>query len=333
MHSIRPVWLGIGLALGYLSAHWLFDGLVLLVWGFPDAVQPAWRNDLWWTDLINAAILGYLPAAVLNLRRGIVHDLETLRPHLDCGDNEFARIRDDVSGPGGRFARSLSFGGVLLGVAIVYLDPSISLFSEASLSNPQFVWALVRTALLVAFVSTLVVADFRATRCYAKLSHDWVMVDLLDIRSLAPFARRGQRSVLTWAVFATIFSLFWLGDTAASVNLPLLVGVIGLATAAYFVPLLGLRKTIRAAKQVELDRLRGAIRIEGASLRGPAAANTEQSPRLANLVSYYQLIESTREWPIDATSLVRLSFYIAIGLGSWLGAAIVERLLDGMLGG
>jgi hypothetical protein len=39
-----------------------------------------------------------------------------------------------------------------------------------------------------------------------------------------------------------------------------------------------------------------------------------------------------REWPFDAPSLARFSFYLLIGLGSWLGAAAVERLLDAALG-
>ncbi len=42
-------------------------------------------------------------------------------------------------------------------------------------------------------------------------------------------------------------------------------------------------------------------------------------------------LESVREWPFDAPSLVRFALYVALGLGSWLGAAAVERLLDFIL--
>ena len=54
--------------------------------------------------------------------------------------------------------------------------------------------------------------------------------------------------------------------------------------------------------------------------------------RLANLIAYYQLIDRTREWPIGAANLFRFFMYLLIGLGSWPGAAVVERLLDSTLG-
>ena len=39
-----------------------------------------------------------------------------------------------------------------------------------------------------------------------------------------------------------------------------------------------------------------------------------------------------REWPFDASALLRFGLYTAVGVGSWLGAALVERLLDTVLG-
>ena len=35
---------------------------------------------------------------------------------------------------------------------------------------------------------------------------------------------------------------------------------------------------------------------------------------LADTISYYRLIEQTREWPIDAINLLRFAFYLVIGL-------------------
>ncbi len=333
MQSISPVGLGVGLALGYLACHWAFDGLFLLAWGFPDTAQPAWRNDRWWSDLVNAALIGYVPAALRAARLGVVRDLALLRPHLRFTDEEFTQTQNDINGLGGPLARALSLSGVPIGIALAYLDPLIAMAAETSPSDPAFAWALVRNAVFVGLVTYLITSDLHATRCYAALGRDRVIVDLLDVGSLAPLARRGQRSVLIWAVFSSIFSLFWLGDAAAQGNAALLIMILGIATAAYFIPLFGTRRNIRAAKQGELDRLRTKIRSEREITGAADTAGSQQSPRLANLVSYYQLIESTREWPIDATNLVRLTLYLTLGLGSWLGAAVVERVLDGLLGG
>ena len=50
--------------------------------------------------------------------------------------------------------------------------------------------------------------------------------------------------------------------------------------------------------------------------------------RLPGLLALEVRIESVREWPFDASSLLRVGFYLLIGLGSWIGAAAIERLLD-----
>jgi len=39
-----------------------------------------------------------------------------------------------------------------------------------------------------------------------------------------------------------------------------------------------------------------------------------------------------REWPFDAPTLTRFFLYVAIPLGSWIGGALIERLLGTVLG-
>ena len=103
--------------------------------------------------------------------------------------------------------------------------------------------------------------------------------------------------------------------------------VLSMATLAFAVPIFALRHSILASKDVELDRLREEIR-EARMQTGAA-----DSPRLANSVAYYRLVESGREWPIDAANLLKFIGYLLLGLGSWLGGALVERILDTTLPG
>ena len=53
--------------------------------------------------------------------------------------------------------------------------------------------------------------------------------------------------------------------------------------------------------------------------------------RLPGLLAYKHEIESVREWPFDAPTLIRFFLYVAIPLGSWVGGALVERLLGAAL--
>jgi hypothetical protein len=273
---------GFSIAVGYLLLHAAFDGFVLAVWGFPPGELPFWQNDQWWIDIVNAVMIGYLPAAQAIARRGVVRDLLELRPRLRCDDAESRALSDAATSPGGPIARALSLSGVALGAWLAFSDPSMSAGAAASPGDPWFVWSLGRSMLSVWLVSRFLVYAFNVTRIYLALGRDSVGIDLLDIGSLTPFARRGQRSALTWVLLLSIFSLFWLSDFPGRANLPFLVIVLSMATFAFVGPLAALRQGIRAEKHAELERLREQIR--------DARSQTEaavDSPRLANLVGYY----------------------------------------------
>jgi hypothetical protein len=328
-----PIVLGLFIAVGYLLFRCLFDALFLAIWGIPEGFFPLWQSNLWWSELINAILLGYVPAILVIARRGIVSDLSQLRPWLPCSDAEVDYIRASATGPAGFPGQAFKLSGLIVGGGLVLIDPSLSLGAERSLTNPSFLWPLLRTALFAWVVFTLIVSDFKATRAYLHMGRNLIEVDLLDVQSLSPFARRGLRSALMWVIFSIIFSLFWVGDAASEANLTLLVVVLTMATGAFVVPLVGVHYNILSVKRSELDRLRQKIRVERASIITDASDDEGSSPRLANLIAYYQLIDQAREWPIDAAKLLRFFMYLLIGLGSWMGSAMVERLLDRTLGG
>ncbi len=49
---------------------------------------------------------------------------------------------------------------------------------------------------------------------------------------------------------------------------------------------------------------------------------------MPGLLGYEQRIASVAEWPLDAPQVARFVLVVLIGLGSWLGGAVVEHLLD-----
>jgi hypothetical protein len=48
-------------------------------------------------------------------------------------------------------------------------------------------------------------------------------------------------------------------------------------------------------------------------------------------VFYEGRIASVPEWPFDTPTIARFGLYLLIPLGSWLGGALVERLLVDLL--
>jgi hypothetical protein len=49
------------------------------------------------------------------------------------------------------------------------------------------------------------------------------------------------------------------------------------------------------------------------------------------LFAYEARVESAREWPFDASTLVRFALLLTVPLVSWLGGALVERVVDRLL--
>lgn len=135
-------------------------------------------------------------------------------------------------------------------------------------------------------------------------------------------------------IYLVIFSLFWLGEnTAPRQNFSIFITLLTVATAGFVVPLLGVHHKIESVKRLELDRLRDAIRVERPAVIDKHLDESPASPKLANLMAYYTLIERTREWPVDGANLLKFFMYLLIGLGSWLGGALVELVLARSLGG
>jgi hypothetical protein len=100
------------------------------------------------------------------------------------------------------------------------------------------------------------------------------------------------------------------------------VGVVALV-----LPARGVHQRIRALKGRELSWVRAAIEQERDRLRAEVATAAGAS-RLPSLLAYEQRIDSVREWPFDTPTLTRFALFLLVPLGSWLGGALVERLLD-----
>jgi hypothetical protein len=319
--------------MGYLLIRCSFDGFFLITWGFPPGASPWLQRDIWWPELVNATLIGYVPAVLLIASRGIDRDLSQLRSWLPSSDAEVDEIRTAATGPLGLSGQAFKLFGVAGAVLAVFTEPTLSDGAEQSISNPAFLWPLLRTVAYAWFVFSLIASDLKATRAYFNMGRNSIEVDLLDVQSLSPFTQRGLRSALTWIIFSIIFSLFWVEEQATRGNLGLFVIALAMATTAFIVPLIGVRNNIVSVKHSELARLREDIRVERTTLLNKTTSDDESAnPRLANLIAYYQLIDSSQEWPINAANLLRFFMYVLIGLGSWLGGALVERMLDSTLG-
>ena len=286
--------------------------------------------------LVLIAMVAYLPGAHAWGARGARRTIEELAPVLRCGPDEMTRL----VGGAGRLAPGPLRRAGLVGAIVMLLVP---LAVDQHLRT-YALWALVpETAfqrLLLPVVGWLAgcfaYAVYAESRKLSRLGRERVRIDLLDLRSVKPLSRQGLRYALLTIGVVSIASAFFLDPDLRPEDRPGIVAVLLaghgtatlLAALALALPVRGVREAIRAAKQDELAWCHDAIR----RLRDADGTPPPGGPSLADLVAWRGLVEAVREWPFDAPTLLRFVLYLAIPLGSWLGGALVEHVVDTFLG-
>lgn len=311
-----PTSLGLGAAAAFVAAFFGFRAAFGLT-GSADLRLLAF-------ELLNAALIGCGVAVSAYGLRGARRAFESLGPVLDVEEAERSALRRSLQKVPARPAVVATLVFLGLGVAIPWYGPW-GPGGRPPLGDAILWWVLLRSAVtFVVFARIVVLAVYEAL-AFARLGRR-ARVDPLDPTPFAAFAQVGLRGVLLWTVFVVILGIqSWVAPWSPSVALVFVALLIGLAVTVLVLPMRGVHERMRAEKQRELARVRDAIRRRA---RGEATTARFGDAHLADLVAYETRIAGAATWPIDASTLLRFSLYVSVGLGSWLGAALVERLLD-----
>jgi hypothetical protein len=320
--GLSPWLAGFVLAALQLASLFVVFGLGGLA-GLRDLQQPWFFSELVGPNVVNALLVGYAPAALAWSRGAALAQLERLRPLL--ADAELASFHAQLSGyPRASLALvGGAFAGLIL--PLVLFDPELrALFDE---STPLArAWVLWVNALVGWLMARSIFEEVRVAQLFARIGDRLERIDLFDLSPLEPFARRAVEGVLVWVIGASFLSILFAGGWASATLPQLVATILVMALVAFALPLLGVHRRIRAAKRAELERIHAAARSErDALLAGGAGA------RLPALLALRNQVADTREWPVDLSTLLRLLFYLAIGLGSWVGAALVDAGIESLL--
>ncbi len=195
---------------------------------------------------------------------------------------------------------------------------------------PEVVWHRVATPIVGWWVGRLIYVIGVESRRLSALANGLQPIDLFDLKPLLPFTRQGLTHALLLIGFVSIFVVMSLFE----VGLGLAVGFIALLTlpaavSGMLLPVRGAHGLIRAEKQRRLAWCQERLRtLQAESADRPDGPATRELSDVLNLRSH---LEAVREWPFDTSVLVRLAVYLVIPLGSWAGAALVERTMDTFL--
>jgi len=326
---IGPAALGGGLSLGLLllyvtweSAFGHFHFLAEHSLWAPETTGPRIAVTV-------IVLMGFMVGTHVYGRRELVRDVEDLGPLLlGSSSDHSAWIREAESA--GRRAGSWlgSVVAIPIGLLVVTSDrPGVPFLLSDDPWNHDLVWALAANALLFSILGHVAVQTFRTNHFLARIESQLAPVDLLRPQSLEPLARRGLRIAFLWIGGSSIASIIFVNLEFSWLTGVVLVVTLLIGTIAFVEPLRGLRRRIRDAKEAELGRVRAAIRRARDGLLDPASP-AEAAARMPGLLAYEQRISSVPEWPVDPPQIARFGLVILIGLGSWLGGAVVGHLLD-----
>lgn len=220
--------------------------------------------------------------------------------------------------------------GILVGCAMVVawdgpesagggLVPSVADVFRWKLT-PLLIFLMARAGLM-----TAIGASARATDDFRIAPGE---IDLLDMRRHLVEGRVGLRLSLVWIVGSTIASLLFVEAGRMDSVVPLILFASGIALMALVLPVRRLHIRIRDAKRRETKAVRARLAVaRDAVMRG----EPESNGRLADLLAYADHLDDVREWPFDNRTLSRFVLYLLIPVGSWLGGALVERLVGRIL--
>lgn len=315
--SGNPILIGGGIALGLLVAF--FVGLVVAGnsgSSTPDELRVAATQIL---------ITAYCATAYAYLLKTAHRTTLDLSPAiLDLPD------RDTIVDRAGKHSKWIL---PLVGAA-TYLTIGVSV-TNATTPHPvnpwnwedwnyAVYWHRVTTIFFVWWIGCFIYVIVVESARLARMSDSIERLDLLDMQPYRPLIRQGLTNALLVFGMVSVISLLGI----ESRYWPALVGFwmvfTLLAWIGLMLPLRGIRKKFRAAKEQELEWCRQSLKASRDALR----SGSSDGLSIADAKAYQTTIEDLRNWPFDNSTLVRFTLYLLIPLGSWLGGAFVERGLD-----
>lgn len=313
-----------GLGAVILSALLAFFWLSGVFTG-PRTLGPAAGPALFFSVIIAYVIpmYGYITERTSAAFAGLVNELEA--------DGERARLwHTQIRYKPWRWLVIVLSIGIAAGIAhnlLLYRSAHV-LWQEARTSATER--ALIIGTELTWIVVTFVVAGLLHNATRLNQAARCCRVNLLDTARLRPFATVAVLSTLAVIGAQAAFPLLFFdsgGNVDPAAYIP---GLLGTGLPMIFMaamPIWPVHRRIEAAKKAALDALNARI----ARLPAPDPNDPATLQALNPLLAFRREIIEVSEWPFDTGVVTRLGFYLIIPPLTWVGAALIEHVVESML--
>lgn len=332
VERISPLWLGIGIS-GSLIVILLVTETVLGRW---DLLAPGDEFDALARvsggilrdvrlAIVHCLVIGYLPAAFLQVLRSSRRTVLVLQGALGCTRKECEALAASVrlSTRGLIVVGSIGF---VLSFAMPYLVPPVPLTPwNPSTWSPEVAWHRILNPVTSVWAWWLgyavVIVSVRMSRIAKKLNQ----IDLLDLSPLMPFTQQGLTNVILLIGTLSIWSLMLI-ETGFGQMMVVIGGATMISTViALWLPVRGVHKRIAQSKEMELGWVNGEISKQRSSLQNPDAGR--RGGQMADLVTYRGIVENVPEWPFTASTYTRVVLYALLPVASWGIGIVAEQIV------
>ena len=282
------------------------------------------------TQLFFCFIFAYLIPASHYVSAQTVIAFDNLKPTLNLTDAQQLAIRNSLTGLSMKSQGRRLVAGFLAGCGHDYilLTAEFEFLEAIGLLDPINMTIMLMTILLWCLFTAVISLLLDNVWLFARLAKNDVRIDLLNSPAVRGFSRVAVYSTLVLMGALAGFPLLVLqGDANYIAVLPGLFAVIVPMVLIFLVPLLPIRKRLQQCKLQELDLIQN--RINELTLgQIKLVENSATLSQLQPLLDYRREILQVPEWPFDSPVIFRLLFYLFIPPMTWVGAAIIERLVD-----
>jgi len=280
----------------------------------------------WPAALFFCAIVAYITPIFHYITRRTEAALAELAPDLGFSENELNDCSAQISSKRPAWV----FGNLSIGITAWLLQSwilagALGAVFDGLTSGPTSLAMSLGPLPVWVFMSCAIHALVDNARLFRRLARR-MRIDLLDNRALHPFGSMAVSSTLVVIGSVALFPIMWLdAETDPWTTIPGLLGTMGPMVFLFLAPVLPIHRAVRRAKQTELEHIQAEI--SGLCRTDGGAYGT-----LAPLLVYRREIAGAPEWPFDLSIVARLGLYLVIVPLTWIGAALIENLVDFFLG-
>ena len=212
---------------------------------------------------------------------------------------------------------------------LAFISGSLSAAVVKAVSSLSDLLTVVGTLMVWVVMTTVIAMLIQQAVIFGRLGGTYARVSLLGARQLLPFARVSIISSLAIIGALALFPLINLeGGLDLAESVPGAVAILGPLIVMFIIPVWPLHRRLVALKRQELARLLDKIQ----AVPGDGGVNLDADlDQLLPLLSYRREVSQLSTWPFDLGNITTLAFYLVIPPLTWVGAALIENLVNFLL--